>query len=367
MCSRSSKYNVCIVGLNIGTLYILQQLSKLTNDILIITGKDIENVVHDCIILDIVPQIYIKYGNIEKARLYSRKHMKILMTYDMVQVDDLSRVEVSKNYVKYGDSEYKCDLVICGDEIIKMPDYANLEIIKDIVNNRVQVLISGSDIYKIYELYSILSQFNENIFVDPKVKDCIERELFMHRDIKVKSNSESSDKNIILNIDVITHKPYSINVFRLFRRFDNRVVRDFEIMLRAILYLVYYRDFNLSIDMAVSFEHSVIHVGHYVDYIREKFREYSTCRSCIDYDVGRVCCRFIHFNNMLLSCDIYCSCNDLLHICDGILFSCLSILNNYPIPQVLSIRRFYDGLPAYTPIYAPIMTLVFSKLKKELK
>ncbi len=357
------RYKVCIVGINIGTLFIISQFSKILNNMLIITSLNLEEYLKFNTLIDSIPHTYLKYGNSDRCVIYSGDYLKILESFDIINIDNLQDVEVCGKYVKVRGLEYTCENVICGDEIVKLPDYTNFEYLDKIRENSVDVILYGSDIFKIYELYNVFRQYNDGVYVDYSLKNYID-DIFMHRDVAF-----SSDNSFLkINVDLETVKPRVLDHnFVIYKVASYGIVRDFELLLKSMSYILNSKIPDFKINMSICFDHAIIHVGDLPSSIRSMFSEVSTCRSCVDYDVGRVCCRFIHFSDILLSFDVYCSDITLLPICESYLYSSLYSMYNISIPHIFSIRGMYFGDFIYTPMYSPILNIALSRFKKEFK
>ncbi len=358
-----TRYSACIVGINIGTLLILENLSKIINDILIVTSSnvDVENKIK---LVDIVPHMFLKNKANSCTYLMTDKYYKLVTTFDIIEVDNLSEVVVDNDRIYINDREVyiRRGLIICGDEIT-IPPYANIEFLKDVCSGKYdQIVLEGSDIFKIIEFY-MLFRDHIDIKVSKRVLDKIIDTPYIEN---VKLFNHSSNRDIIV-FDISSDKPLIRSCSCKLFKVDDRVVRDFELLLRAFLFLYSGFSRELKIDLAVSDRFCVIHVGDLLSRLRSRFGEISLFRSCVDYDSFRVCSRVACFDDLFLCSDIYCSSFSCLTICEPLLYYYLSGICRFTVPYVLSIYSMYSGLPMYTPAYSYALSRALSRVEKEFK
>jgi len=361
---RSRKTTICIVGLNLGTLAILQNMSKIENDIMIVTSNNVEGK-EKLKIVDIVPHIYLRYGNDERAFLITGKYYKLLSTFDSIEVRSLREVKVRENEVTIGENEIiRARLVISGDEMKRPPQYSDTNFLKEIVEGKYDnIIIKGVDIFKMIELYLLLKD-RSNIKISEEARERI-CELPYVRDIEYQ---RCEDRCQMLSVDIVTDRPNVCSCPLALNKVDRgRVVRDFELLLRAFLFMFNKFSRSLNIDLAVSFNDCLIHVGEHMSDLRRKFRELTIYRSCVDHDGYRICSRVVCFEDLFLSSDVYCSSFNYLPLAEALFYSHVSELCRAPVPYVFSIYSMYSGLPMYTPEYSHALSTALLRLEKEFK
>ncbi len=359
------KYTVCIVGLNVGTIFILENLSKIINDILIITSSNID-VKNKIKIFDVVPHIYLKYGDIQRAYLISEKCYKIISSFDTIEVDHLNSVRVRNHDIEITETSnnIRARLVICGDEIIEAPSYGDSSLLRDIIESG-HIVLKGRDMFKILELYYLLKDKIDVKIHRNSVESIIEEINPYIHDLPLVNNI---DHRSSIDVDLKSERPNSVlSSINLFKVSTNRIVRDFELLLRAFLFLFNGFSRELNIDMMISFSDCLFHIGERTSDVRRRFGNVSVYRSCVDYDPCRVCVRSVCFEDLLLCSDIYCSCFNCLVFVEPILYSRIGYICRFPLPYVFSIYSLYSGFPMYTPEYSYALSIALLRLEKEFK
>ncbi|NPA99936.1 MAG: hypothetical protein GXO10_01030 [Crenarchaeota archaeon] len=359
------RYSACIVGINVGTLMILKNLSKIMNDILIITSSKID-IRNKITLIDVVPHMFIKNREPECAYLVTDRYYNILTSFDTIEVDDLDNVVIDRDrvYVNGREILVRRGLIICGDEVTIVPSYADFEFLKDVCSGRSRsYMLDGSDIFKMLEFY-ILFRDVVDIKISKKVREIVSEIPYIE---SIDFSEYCSDKNVI-RFDIFSDKPRVRSCScRLFKVEYDRVVRDFELLLRSFLFLYSGFSRELKIDMLVSDRFCILHIGDLLSSLRYKYRDISFFRSCVDYDSCRVCSRVACFNGFSLCSDVYCSSFSCLPFAEEVFYSFLNDVYGIYVPCVFSIYSMYSGLPIYTSAYSYALSRAFLRLEKEFK
>ena len=359
------RYSACIVGINIGTLLILENLSKIINDILIVTSSkvDMKNKIK---LIDIVPHIFMKNKDQRCTYLISDRYYKLITTFEVIEVDDLSSVIVNRDriYVNNHEIHIKRDFIICGDEVTKIPPYADTDLIRDLCSGNMEsIVLDGSDVFKILEFYLLFRDL-----VDVKISENVREKILEIPHLEEISFSDSSYGKKFIIFELSSDKPLIRHCScKLFKVDNGRVVRDLELLLRAFLFLYSGFSRELKIDLAISDKFCIIHIGDLLSKLRSRFREVSLFRSCVDHDGCRVCSRVACFEDLFLCSDIYCTSFSCLSMCEPLFYFYLSNVCKFLVPCVFSIYSMYSGLPIYTPAYSYALSRALLRLEKEFK
>ena len=192
--------NVCIVGLNPGTVYLTLILSRVVPDITIITHfNDYEIEFYGLSMLDFVGDL-----DLEKIKICTLSYLTDILGIKIIHVNNLSKVECFENKVKINNSILKFSYVIPGAEIKPQSiDYIN-KLIRNDIPSRKSIIITGFDYIKAIELFYKLLKEHDNTYIDSTILQKIDNDVItsLSRISNVEfrvSNSQVLDEGIKLS------------------------------------------------------------------------------------------------------------------------------------------------------------------------